>query len=94
MCVSDERDRAVVGFYRVLNRPVPGPDRLRLRGLDPGRSYRVTLWPLTGDGLERANTRVRGGDDLMANGLLLAASKEEVAARGDAWARVFVLDAV
>jgi len=94
LCVNDERDRAVVGFYRVLNRPVPGPDRLRLRGLDPGRSYRVTLWPLTGDGLERANTRVRGGDDLMANGLLLAASKEEVAARGDAWARVFVLDAV
>ena len=30
----------------------------------------------------------------MASGLLLAASKEEVAARGDAWARVFVLDAV
>ncbi len=30
----------------------------------------------------------------MANGLLLAASKEEIAARGDFWARVFVLDAV
>ncbi len=94
MCVSDGRDRAVVGFYQVRNLPVPGPDRLRLSGLDPVRSYRVTLWPLTGDGLERANAIVRGGDDLMANGLLLAASKEDVAARGDFWARVFVLDAV
>ena len=37
--------RAVVGFYQVLNQPEPGPRRLRLRGLDPAATYRVSLWP-------------------------------------------------
>ena len=36
MVVSDDRRRAIVGFYRALNRPAPGVDRLPLRGLDPG----------------------------------------------------------
>ena len=35
MVVSDDRRQAIVGFYRVLNRPAPGVDRLPLRGLDP-----------------------------------------------------------
>ena len=34
--VAADRRRAIVGFYRELNRPYPGPRRLRLRGLDPG----------------------------------------------------------
>jgi alpha-galactosidase len=94
MSVSADRRRAVVGVYRVLNRPVPGPDRLRLRGLDPGVSYRVSAWPATGDSIERANALVRGGDDLMTTGLLLGAERHEVALRGDFWARLFVLEAV
>ena len=93
MCVAPDRRRAIVGFYRILNRPVPGPDRLRLRGLDPAASYRVRLWPETGDGIERANAIVRGGDDLMAAGLLLAARREDAAGWGDFWARLFVLEA-
>jgi hypothetical protein len=78
----------------VLNRPVPGPDRLRLRGLDPGVSYRVSAWPATGDSIERANALVRGGDDLMTTGLLIGAERHEAALRGDFWARLFVLEAV
>jgi alpha-galactosidase len=94
MCVSDDARRAVVGFYQELNRPVPGAERLRLRGLDAALDYRVTVWPDTEDTIAHANTLVRGGDDLMYAGLLLDATKEEAAARGDFWARLFVLEAV
>ena len=45
MVVAPDRAHAIVGFYRVLNRPVPPVDRLRLRGLDPARVYRVSGWP-------------------------------------------------
>ena len=49
--VAPDASRAVVGFYQVLNRPVPADDRLRLRGLDPARVYRVSGWPDDGDPL-------------------------------------------
>ena len=94
MSVSADRREAVVGLYRVLNRPVPGPERLRLRGLDPAAAYRVSLWPLDGDPIMQLNTMVRGGDELMSAGLLLATRREEAAKRGDFWARLFVLEAV
>lgn len=94
MSVAADRSRAVVGWYRILNRADPGPERLRLRGLDPSRRYRVTPWPTTGDRLERINALVRGGDDLMATGLLFEATRHEAPALGDFHARVFALDAV
>jgi alpha-galactosidase len=94
MSVAPDRRTAVVGFYRVLNDPVPGPDRLRLRGLDPAASYRVSPWPAADDVVASASTGVRGGDDLMATGLLLGAERHEAARRGDFWARLFVLEAV
>ena len=55
MVVAPDASRAVVGFYQVLNRPVPADDRLRLRGLDPGVVYRVSGWPDDGDLLYRDN---------------------------------------
>ena len=94
MVVSPDRRQAVVGVYQALNRPVPGPDRIRLRGLDPSAAYQVAQWPSTGDSVERANALVRGGDDLMAVGLLLAAERHAAARWGDFWARLFVLEAV
>jgi alpha-galactosidase len=93
MALSDDARRGVVGVYQVLNRPVPGPDRLRLRGLDRRLSYRVSAWPPGQDGLARTNAGVRGGDELMQAGLLLDASRAESAQRGDFWARLFVLEA-
>ncbi|MEO8462615.1 MAG: alpha-galactosidase, partial [Chloroflexota bacterium] len=42
MVVSPDRRSAIVAHYRILQRPVPRPDRLELRGLDPGLIYRVT----------------------------------------------------
>lgn len=94
MSVSPDRARAVVGWYRILNRADPGPERLRLRGLDPTRRYRVTPWPVTGDRWEQINALVRGGDDLMGVGLFFEATRHEAPALGDFAARVFALDAV
>jgi hypothetical protein len=55
---------------------------------------RVSSWPSDGDPLEQANALVRGGDELMSAGLLLASRREDAAARVDFWARLFLLEAV
>ena len=91
MVVSPDARRAIVAFYQVLNRPVPGAERLRLRGLDPSTSYRVTAWPAGRDTLAVANVGVHDGAELMGAGLRIDASREETTARGDFWSRLFVL---
>ena len=73
MSVAPDRRRAIVGFYRILNRPVPRSGPAPAARARPRPAYRVSLWPPTGDAIERSNAIVRGGDDLMAAGLLLAA---------------------
>jgi alpha-galactosidase len=93
MSISPDRRRAVVGYYQALNVPAPGADRVHLRGLDPDVAYQVSVWPAADDSISRANSIVRGGDDLMAAGLLIPGEREEAAARGDFWARLFVLEA-
>ena len=93
MSISPDQQRAVVGYYQALNVPAPGADRVPLRGLDPDVAYEVSVWPAGDDSIGRANSIVRGGDDLMAAGLLIPGEKEEAAARGDFWARLFVLEA-
>jgi alpha-galactosidase len=94
MCVSDDARHAVVGWYRVLSRPVPGPSTVRLRGLDPTRRYRVRVWPPAQDTLVARNELVRGGDELMAVGLFLDDEPREAGVRGDFQARLFELEAV
>ncbi|HEY7971267.1 MAG TPA: alpha-galactosidase, partial [Candidatus Limnocylindrales bacterium] len=94
MVVSDDRRQAIVGFYRTLNRPAPGLDRLPLRGLDPALDYRISIWPASDDVVARANVRTRRGDDLEANGLLFDVERHEAADVGDFWSRLFVLEAV
>ena len=94
MTVSADSRRAVAGHYRILNRPNRGPERLRLRGLDPKASYRVSVWPAGDDAVARANTGIRGGDELMRVGLLVA-SENPTDSRmvGDFTARLFDLEA-
>ena len=94
MVVGPDASRAVVGYYQILNRPVPAADRLRLRGLDPAMVYRVSGWPDRDDPLFRANTGLRGGDELMNIGLSLGAERHEAGAWGDFRAWLFVLEAV
>ena len=94
MVVAPDGSRAVVGYYQVLNRPVPGR-----RPAAPPR-------PRSGRGLPRhglAGRRrpalprqrgVRGGDELMGVGLSLGADRHEAAGWGDFRAWLFVLEAV
>jgi alpha-galactosidase len=89
MAVASDRRTAIVAHVRILERPVPPPDRLRLRGLDPDATYRVAPWPGTG-----GDVVVRGGDLLMAVGLgLEPADPVTGAPRGDFTARIWVLTA-
>jgi len=92
MAVEPDGSRAVVGYYQVLNRPVPTADHLRLRGLDAARTYRVTGWPDVADPLFRDNLGERGGDELMRIGLSLGAERHEAAHWGDFRAWLFVLE--
>jgi Alpha-galactosidase len=94
MSIAPDASRAVVGYYRVLNRPVPPADRLRLRGLDPATVYRVSGWPDEADPLYRDNGGLRGGDELMHVGLSLGADRHEADAWGDFRAWLFVLEAI
>ena len=94
MVVAPDASRAIVGFYRALNHPVPAADRLRLRGLDPGRVYSVSGWPWVDDPLVLDNAGVRGGDELMSIGLSLGADRHAAADWGDFRAWLFVLEAV
>ena len=94
MTVADDRSQAIVGVYRVLSRPNPGPDRLRLRGLDPERQYRIAQWPAGEDAIARANVGIRGGDDLRAVGPILEMERDDPVRLGDFEARLFVLEAV
>jgi alpha-galactosidase len=90
MTVSADRRHALAGWYRVLARPEPGPATLRLRGLDPAATYRVAVWP-DDERLARLNAVPRGGDDLMANGLILDDDRRSAPQRGDFQARLFEL---
>jgi alpha-galactosidase len=92
MVVAPDASRAIVGFYQALNHPVPPAARLRLRGLDPARVYRVSGWPSAKDPLFIDNTGARGGDELMSVGLSLGAHRHEANKWGDFRAWVFVLD--
>ena len=94
MAVAPDAREAVVGLYRTLNHPVPPADRLRLRGLDPARAYRVSAWPAGDEPLARANAGIHGGDELMAVGLTLSADRHAGAGWGDFRAWLFALEAV
>jgi alpha-galactosidase len=94
MVASADRRQAVAAWYRVLNRPSPGPSHLRLRGLDAERRYRITLWPEPDDDSVLDGVDVRGGDELMSAGLIPGPFLREAAGLGDFSARLFVLEAV
>jgi alpha-galactosidase len=93
MVVADDRSRAIVGHYRVLNRPNPWASRLRLRGLDSTRCYRVSPWPADRSRIIDAGAQ-RGGDELMSARLVLEENRSSAALRGDFASSLFVLDAI
>jgi len=67
MVVDAGGSHAVAAFYRVLAQPIPVRSRLRLRGLDPDATYRVTTWLESFEA--PAATWDRAGDELLAVGI-------------------------
>jgi alpha-galactosidase len=93
MTVAEDKRAAIVGSYQILSRPNPGPRRLRLRGLDPGATYQVSVWPSPpGAEATPGRSQALGGDELMAAGLVLESSRQS-ATLGDFRARIYVLEA-
>ncbi|HET7725802.1 MAG TPA: alpha-galactosidase [Candidatus Limnocylindrales bacterium] len=93
MSIAPAGDHAVVGWYRILARPVPQRDRLRLRGLDPDADYAISVWP-SPDGARGSEPDpvVLGGDELMAVGLPIEPPAPFAPLpAGDAIARLFEL---
>jgi alpha-galactosidase len=93
MTVADDARTAIVAHYLILSRPNPGPQRLRLRGLDPAASYRIEMWPSVAPAPGPTGSMELGGDELMAAGLVLEASRES-AERGDFRAVLYTLAAI
>ena len=92
--VAPDAQTAIVGHYQILSRPNPGPQRLRLRGLDPAASYRVSIWPEPAeDEVVPGAAAALGGDVLMAGGLVLESGRR-AAEKGDFRARLYVLEAI
>ncbi len=95
MSVARDGSSAIVGVYARLNQPSPMVHRVRLRGLDPDREYRVSAWPDDpGDPVARPNLGPRVGAELMADGLTLDRERHDAAKLGDFWSRLFVLEAI
>ena len=93
MTVAADARSAIVAHYRILSRPNSGPQRLRLRGLDPAATYRVATWSSDAQAEDAPTTAVDlGGDELMAAGLVFEASREST--EGDFRARLYVLEAI
>jgi Glycosyl hydrolase family 36 C-terminal domain len=67
---------------------------LRLRGLEPGASYRVSVWPDTADDRDRANEGVRSGAELMRFGLFRDVEHGYPEPQGDHRAVLFELERV
>ena len=88
MVAAADRQTAIAGHYQILSRPNPGPRRIRLRGLDPKATYRVTVWP--GNEVHSASL---GGDALMSAGIVVEGGRA-TAVQGDFRARLYVLEAV
>jgi alpha-galactosidase len=94
MSVADDARTAVVGYYNILNRPNHGLRRLRLRGLDPAATYRVSVWSAVARADDVAPSPiVVGGDVLMAAGLVIEAVRMS-ATLGDFRARLYVLESI
>ncbi|MCA0985258.1 alpha-galactosidase [Halobacillus yeomjeoni] len=82
MVVSDNRDKALVGHYRVLARPNDGFHRLYVKGLDPDKKYHVRQLASHEDYNESHSGSTHFGDELMFAGLNLGAGYSGTQAGG------------
>lgn len=85
MVVSEDRRRALVGYYRILQEINAGYRRVRLAGLDAERTYRVSIL-----------NEECGGDELMNIGLITTdtSSGDNREGAGDFVSRIYVLESI
>jgi len=60
MVVSDDQNKALLGIYQILQEPNPWIKRVKLRGLNPDKKYRIN-----------DSENHIGGDSLIYNGLII-----------------------
>jgi len=92
MCASRDAQRAIVGYYRVLQHVGEPSHLIRLRGLDPAARYRVSAWPGSEPGAGGDAFVIRGGDELTRVGLLIPGESDAGPRQGDFGSRLFVLE--
>ncbi|ULL15040.1 alpha-galactosidase [Paenibacillus sp. H1-7] len=76
MFVSEDRSEALVAFFQVLSKPNAPLAKLRVKGLDPDKDYRVVEVEVAD-----AEERLFGGDELMNVGLHLPQWKGDFRSR-------------
>ncbi|WP_010254602.1 alpha-galactosidase [Treponema primitia] len=94
MVVSEDKEEAIVGFYRILANPNQRPFRLKLAGLEGDADYRVTVWEEGGFSEDDRNRNCgeRGGDELMQAGLFLESAHNNRPKKGDYFAELFLVE--
>ncbi|WP_218648734.1 alpha-galactosidase [Paenibacillus kribbensis] len=87
MILGENKNRAIVGYYRTLTEVNVGYKRLKLAGLDADKKYRIA----------HADERYYYGDELMEIGILLNDSTSgdylSKVPKGDFLSRLFILEA-
>lgn len=78
--VSENKDEAIAGYYRILNEPNPGTTRFYLAGLDGNARYLVS----------GKNAEPYCGDELMYAGILI--SSDDWCSKGDFASVLFYLE--
>ncbi|GHV87208.1 alpha-galactosidase [Spirochaetia bacterium] len=93
MVRSAAGDKAIVGYYRLLGKPNPGPFRLPLKDLNPVATYKVSIWEEGGyaEQDKLRNCGLRGGDELMGAGLFLNSDMRAAVKTGDFFSELFLL---
>jgi alpha-galactosidase len=86
-------DEAIVGYYRLLGKPNPGPFRLPLKDLESAALYEVSVWEDGGyaEQDKLRNCGLRGGDELMGAGLFLNSDMGAAVKTGDFFSELFLL---
>ena len=74
MVVSEDKSKAIVGYYQALSRPNEKYNRIKLQGLDPNKLYSI-----------EGRNEIYYGDELMNLGIIL--SKDYTGKAGEYYSR-------
>jgi hypothetical protein len=92
MVVSEDKQIAIVGYFRIHIVPLASPFVLRLKGLDNDVNYDVALWEEGGFNEidKQLNCGVRSGAELTNAGLTLDTGAPFLTHNGDYFSQIFL----